>query len=99
METEHNPDQELQWTDNMRNYTTAMALLKATMYHHTRSIKNGKRRPPLDGKWEQSPKIGQYIPLELWLNDSTVSQPIIREYRPSRCFKMETVQYFVLLFE
>jgi len=45
METEHNPDQELQWTDNMRNHTAAMAILKATIYHHMRSIKNGKRRP------------------------------------------------------
>jgi len=45
VETEHNPDQELQWTDTMRNYTAAMALFKATMYHHMTSINNGKRRP------------------------------------------------------
>ena len=48
---------------------------------------------------EQSPKIGQYIPLKLWLQDSAVPQPRIRESGPLRCFKMETVQSFVLLFE
>jgi len=29
----------------MRNYAAEMAFLKATIYHHMRSIKNGKRRP------------------------------------------------------
>jgi len=54
METEHNPDQELQWTDNMRNYTAAMALLKATMYHHMRSNKKMGKEDPI--RWKVGTK-------------------------------------------
>lgn len=46
MKTEHSPDQELQWTDNKRNYKALMAFLKAIMYHHMRSNKKmGKEDP------------------------------------------------------